>query len=159
MKKSSIVITGLDYQFNKNVASVLCDKLAMFLLDVSDLMEFELAEKDEIILKCGIDYYKAQEKKIFSSLVNYENTVMVIQYDLFAFEDNYESLKSSYSFYLRFDKNTLIKSKNINIVNQIAFEERDKILKSGCNFVVNIDTDNVEDAANKILQQLSEEAL
>lgn len=131
MKKTSVVITGLNNNYNKKVARLLCEKLAMFLLDVADLMEFELAEKDEMIAKCGIDYFKQQEKKMFSSLSQYENTVIVTNYDHFVFDNHFELFPNAYIFYLRFPKDKLT-SKDGGIISLLAFEERDETLKRHC---------------------------
>lgn len=57
MKKSLILITGLLHSFNKEVASLLSSKLDVYHLDIPDLIEYELADKDNIIEKCGIQHF------------------------------------------------------------------------------------------------------
>lgn len=159
MKKSLVIITGLVESFNNSVASVLCEKLAMYFLDFSKLMEYELTEKDEIILKCGVDYFEKLEKRLVKSVANYENSVITINYDLFSHNKNYQHFApASYTFYLRFEKDKLKDNKNVNIINKIAFEERDNDLKNACEFVVTLKSFNPVQATTRILEQLKEVA-
>lgn len=157
MKKLLIIITGMVNEFNNSVASLLCEKLAMYMLDFSKLMEFELADKDEIIAKCGVEYLENLENKLVKSVVKYENTVIVVNYDLLTYKNNYENFMSSgYSFYLRFEKDKIKNNKNVNIINKIAFQERDAVLKNVCEHVLTLKSLNPEHALNRILEQLKE---
>lgn len=159
MKKSLIIITGMVDAFNNSVASFLCEKLAMYFLDFSKLMEFELAEKDEIIAKCGVEYLENLENKLVKSVINYENSVIVINYDLLTYNKNYEHfVTSGYTFYLRFEKDKLKDNKNVNIINKIAFQERDNNLKNICGHVITLKSFNPEQAAKRVLEQLKEVA-
>jgi hypothetical protein len=156
VKKKSVVITGLNNSFNKKVARLLCEKLEMFLLDVADLLEFELAEKDQMIATCGMDYFKQQERKVFSSLADYENTIMVIKYDHFVFDKHFNLFENAYIFYFRFQKHN-ISPTDVEVASLIAFEERDKFLSSLC---ITIDVDQDENkAAEKVIEALKKVAL
>lgn len=158
MNKSLIVITGLVDEFNLKVASLLCEKLAMFLFDVKQMIEFELSEKDDIINKCGLEYYLNLEKKILKTASTYENTIVLLNYDYFSFGNNYKYFeKSAYSFFLHFSKEDIaVYSKKMNAINKIAFDERNEILKNNCNFTINVTNNNIEDIVNKIILQLKE---
>ena len=146
--------------FNREVAGILCESLAMYLLDMTKLMEFELAEKDEIIEKCGLDYFEKLENKVIKSVTSYENTVILINYDLLTYKNNYQHFASNaYSFYLKFEKEKIKENKNVNIINQIAFSERDSILKSICQKTITLKNLNPKQAANRIIEQLKEVAL
>ena len=158
MKKSLIVICGLVDEFNSKVASVLCDKLAMFLLNIQQMMEFELSEKDDIIEKCGLDYYYNLEKKLIKTASTYENTVVLMNYDYYTFGKNYEVFKNTaYTFFLHFDKKELaLYSKKLNVINKLAFEDRNEILKENCDFMIQVTNNNVEETVNNIILQLKE---
>lgn len=160
MENSLIIITGLVDTLNKGVASNLSDKLAMFLLDVNKLIEYGLEQKEEMILKCGVDYYKKQEKKMLKSTKNYENTVASISYDLYAVDNNYKLFNSTaYSFYVRVDKPLLKSFNNVDSVTQIAFEERDKVLSQKCNYVIDVKTNDANQIVGTILNKLKEVTL
>lgn len=160
MEKSLIIITGLNEKFNQRVASILCERLAMYLLDLSKLMEFELADKDDIVSKCGVDYFEKLENKLIKSVSNYENTVALVSYDMLTYKENFKFFsKSAYIFYLRFDNKNIKKDKDVNIINKIAYEERDKVLIKVCPFVVTLKTFNLVNAVEIILEQLKEVAL
>lgn len=141
--------------FNRNVASLLCEKLAMYLLDMSKLMEFELADKDEIIAKCGVEYFEKIENKLMKSVANYENTIVVINYDMLTYKNNYKNFHDyAHTFYLRFEKDKIKNNKNVNIINKIAFEQRDNALKNICQHVLTLKTLNPEQASGRIIEQL-----
>ena len=146
-------------EFNNSVASILCEKLAMHMLNFSKLMEFELADKDEIITKCGVEYFENLENKLIKSVVSYENSVIVINYDLLTYNNNHQHFApSAYTFYLRFEKDKIKNNKNVNIINKIAFQERDKTFKNICERVITLKSLNPEQATKRILEQLKEVA-
>jgi shikimate kinase len=139
------------------VTKILSEKLDMFLLDLKELIAFELADRENIIEKCGLDYFLNLEKKTIQSAASFENTIIVSNYDLFTYRQNYVFFKPvSISFYLRFSKNNLKEENEVDSLNIMAFEARDKSLKENCNFTINLTNTNEEKAALKIIAKLKE---
>ena len=58
--------------------------------------------------------------------------------------------------YLRFSKNNLKEENEVDSLNIMAFEARDKSLKENCNFTINLTNTNEEKAALKIIAKLKE---
>lgn len=129
----------------------------MFFLDVDELLEYELAEKDEIILKCGEEHYKQLEQKTIKSASTFENTVAVINYDMFCADGNYKFfLKTAYIFYIELPKQYFENHADENIINKIAYEDRSKKLESICNFKISLKGKHHNKAVNQIIKYLKE---
>lgn len=156
MEKSLILITGLLRNFNKEVASLLSDKLDIYHLDIPDLIEYELADRDNIIEKCGIEYLNKLEKNAVTSALSYENTVLSFDFETFV---NYSEIcsKNTISFYLCFSKDYVEDKKNMfNTINRIAYIDRDNFLKQKCEYVIFLNKKNKTTAVNEIIKKLKE---
>ncbi len=159
MSKSLIVITGLMEKFNGVVATLICEKLGMYFLDVSQLYEFEIAQKDEVILKCGIDYLKKLESKLIDSVTGYENTVVLMSYDLYVSNGNYKKFSpKAYTFYIKFPK-SFFEQENSNIINKIAYIDRDKFLTDNCECIISLRGRHHNKALKEIIKYLKDVAI
>lgn len=159
MKKSLILISGLLGKFNKEVGFLLSDLLDMYYLDVNSLIEYELADKNNIIDKCGIEYFNNLESKVIEKAFSYENTIITLDYDMLANHGkNY--LDRVISFYLAFSKQYIQNKNNkVNVVDRMAFPDRDKLLSKLCNYKLNLNKRNKNIAVNEIIKTLKEEIL
>ena len=86
----NILLVCLDKQFSREIAQLLCEKLGKFYLDCEDLLEYELANKDDILKNCGLEYLEKLEHKFIFGILDYENTIMAISYDLYIKNKNFE---------------------------------------------------------------------
>lgn len=136
LMNDSIILISLNKLLARSIAQKLCSKTGKFYLDCESLMEYELSNKDEIIKNCGVDYLAKQEEKFIIGLNEYENTVIVIDYDLFVANNNYNKFQNILSFYLQISKELIENNKSVNIIDKISYIDRDKVLKNKCNIII-----------------------
>ena len=133
----TILLICLDKQYAREIAEKLCEKTGQFYLDCQDLLAYELSNREEIITNCGIEYLKKQQHKLIKNLLDYENTVIVIDYDFYLEDENYKILNPQIASYYLFLDKSIIETKETNIISQIAFEQRDSDLRNICKKVIN----------------------
>lgn len=158
--KSNILLVGLDYNFIKNVAGELANKLDMFFLDVNDLIEYNLIDAKNVRVKCGVEYFEKVEKKIALSVAEYENTVINFPYSLFL-NANFSSIlaKRALIIFIKMDKETLVKENFKNNKNSLSLEiltcdELNKLLSEKTDIVVENSTLNTKICIDDIIEKL-----
>ena len=119
------------------MAKKLSDLLGMYFLDILDYIEYDLANKEEMINTCGLDYYLKQEEKIVSSSFTFENMVLNIRYNqMYAYLRNYKIPEHNILIYLQTDEKNISKrvlkdesSLNADTIgNILTFEKVDRIV-------------------------------
>ena len=137
----NVFIIGCINEDLKIIGQELSNKLDYYYLNLENLIDYSLVNKLEMERVCGLDYLKNEEKKLVFSLNSYERTVVSISYETFT--NNLEAISSSNLLvYLRQTKGKFIKrvenlkksgieNENLNnyVLDEIVFDERDKILK------------------------------
>ena len=151
----NIIIIGIDYKYNLNIAQLLLENVDMYFLDVEELVNYSLFSKSEMLKKCGIEYLIEQETSVVKSCADYENTIMCMPYSYFFRNNMYTNfLENSYIIYLHFSKEALLKKKNLSKTfntDMIVFEERDENLNKVCNKRINVSNKKNETIINEIL--------
>ncbi len=146
----NMVIISLDEKFTKNVAKTLADMLDMYFADCKELIAYELINPEEILQKCGFEYFKKREKGVVSNCADYENTVISVSYELF--KEYSELFKNSYNVYLELPKLKLKEPPN-----KIAYQSRDEFLKNNSDMTLSFDRKAVLSAAKQIVCRLGDE--
>ncbi len=145
----NIVIVSLDDKFNKNVSSLLADKLEMFFADTKELIEYDLINPKDVLQKCGIEYFKKREKKVVENISLYEGTIISIPFDLF--KDYFYLFEKSIIIYLE-----LPEGKISNSINHIAYQNRNEYLVKHCDIKINLEKKLKLQTVNKIIEKLGE---
>lgn len=162
---NNIVIIGFDYKKIKCLAKKLSDILGMYFLDIYDYIQYDIANKEEMIKTCGIEYYMHQEGKIVSNSFTFENMILNIRYNQFyQYKKNKDMPQHNIVIYLQTDEKNI--SKRIlnqndyfdadSIGNLLTFENRDKFLETNSNIIIKYNTFNEKNIINKILTKLNE---
>ena len=60
--KNKIIIVGLNYSYDKCLASNLADESGAFFLDVEDYISYSLFDRTAMKEKCGTEYLYKQEQ-------------------------------------------------------------------------------------------------
>lgn len=159
----------------KKFSLSLSEKLGYYYLNIEDLVDYSLFDKEKMVDICGINYMKKEEKKIINSINSYEKTIASMNYETFS--NNVENInKNNKIIYLNIHKiqleeelNKLEESvkkqksvsskKSIMISNfkkaLIVFEERDKFIRKNCDIEVKYDISNIEEAVNSIYKTIN----
>lgn len=161
--ETKIIVIGLNYNFNKNLAKAIADNLNWYFLDIVDAVNYNLQDRYKMAEKCGIEYMQKQENSVIRSLVDYEKTVINFSFNYFYRADMYKLfLNNSHIVYVRFSEQTLqtISDKREEddkyTIDLISFCDRDKILKKICNLTISGTNKNTLNLAKQIILKFGE---
>lgn len=157
--KSNILIVGLIDEFNKNIAYEVSNRLGVYFLDIKDLIEYEITDRQNMIDLCGIEYLEKQEYKIINSVTGFENTIITISNEIFTKWDAYNIFNDScIILYLRLSENEINEYFTANgnkfNLNQIVFKDRDDYLTSNSKITINVKINSPEKAIKDIIKQI-----
>lgn len=157
--KSNILIVGLVDEFNKNIAYEVSNRLGVYFLDIKDLIEYEITDRQNMIDLCGIEYLEKQEYKIIQSVTGFENTIITISNDIFTKWEAYNIFKDScIILYLRLEENEIneyfTKAGNKFNLNQIVFKDRDEFLSDHSQITINAKINSEEKTIKDIIKQV-----
>lgn len=143
--KPNLVVVGFEYEFNKKLCIYLADKLDMFFVDVKELIEYDLVNSKEALLRCGKEYIEKEERKTVRNVSEYENTVVNIPYDLFV---------NNRDFFKNNNINIFIKPFKVDDIDMLVMEDRIALLKNDCKIFIENSENSVESCYNKIITKL-----
>ena len=159
--KKNITIISLASSFKKHIAKKLADELEMIFADVNELMEYNLIN-DEMLAVAGQEYYDKNERKTLQTIASYENTILTVDFSTLNKSNNIDILKqNSLIIYLalnfedlqNINKNELDKSQ-IKL-NDIAFKDRNLLLKNYADIIVDVDSLDLSKVIEKILAEIT----
>lgn len=146
--KSNITLIALNSEFKNKIATQLAERLGMFLVNINDIIKYDLLNIKEVISLAGLEYYNKIESKTVKAISSYENSLITLELDTFFNNDNYKFLKTSSLFiYIRLNfedyKDLLDLDKSLDkhfekILNKKNYKERDSIMISLSDIVVNV---------------------
>lgn len=146
-KVENIVLVSLADKFCKGVAVSLASKLDMYNLDAKDMVVYDLINPKEVLEKCGIEYLKKRERGVISSMSEFQNAVISINFDLF--KDNFDLFEKSCVCYLflphDFAEGT---------INEIDYKFRHQFLTEKSDKIVFLDSKLKKNAVAGIIAQL-----
>ena len=145
----NIMIVSLNYNFSKNVSEELANKMDMLFADCYDLIVYDLMSPKEVLEKCGIEYFKKRERAVLNQCVDYYNTVLTMNYELF--RENYEIFDKSLIIYLLLPEDKVDK-----ITNKIVYENRNTFFCSHCDSIIEMEDCQVASAVSKIINKMGE---
>ena len=141
----NLVIIGFDNQFISRLGKYVADRLDMLYADVLELIEYNLVNSKEALLRCGREYIEKEERKTISAVSEYENAVISIPYDIFINNSKYVS-KDSFI--------VCVISNNISSVDKIALAERCEVLKSLTDDIIHNQDGKLDTCFNQIVNSL-----
>ena len=143
--KPNLVVVGFEYEFNKKLCIYLANKLDMFFVDVKELIEYDLVNSKEALLRCGKEYIEKEERKTVRNVSEYENTVVNIPYDLFV---------NNRDFFKNNNINIFIKPFKVDDIDMLVMEDRIALLKNDYKIFIENSENSVESCYNKIITKL-----
>lgn len=164
--KSNILLVSLDYDFTKAVAIKLANYFDMHYLDIKDLIEYSLMDRENMKLKCGLEYVEKEEQKILNSVRDYENSVINFPYSLYMKNNNNLYLSdNAITIFIKINENLLY---NLNskkeigkqlTVELITQNELSEMLEKKTECCVSIKTIDEIECVNNIIEKLKETLL
>ena len=166
----NVFIIGFINEDLEKIGQELANKLDYYYLNLENLIDYSLGNKLEVEKKCGIEYLNKEQKKLVYSSNSYERTIVSISYETFI--NNLDAISSSnVLIYVRQTKMQFLKriqhlqksgieNENLNnyLLTEIAFEERDKLMKKNCNFAIKYDISKLNDLIQNIENYLLEQS-
>lgn len=144
MSKSSICLIGLSSHFVDKYALELSKKLDMYYANASEIIQFELFDKNRMEEVCGKEYLEKKESSILRRICTYENTVINVEYQLLNNDVNYKFAKENcLIIYLKVNLDRYKKeilddnlSDSAKMLNLELFKDRDFICEKKADVVV-----------------------
>lgn len=140
--KKNITIICLSNEYKKNIAKQLALELDMFYADINDIMEYNLINS-EMLEKAGQQYYDENEAKTIKTVSGYDDTILTLNLSTLN-KSNYLDIiqQNSLIIYIRLDFETFMNlnkaenSKALVKINEIAFDDRDKLISSFADIII-----------------------
>lgn len=145
----NILIISLDEKFTKDVSSHLASELEMFSVDCKEFVEYDLINPKDVLDKCGLEYLRKRERGALSSVCEYHNTVISINYDLF--KRNFDLFEYSLIVYLKLDDKFLG-----DIINTIEEKNYNEFLLMQADIQLEVNEKDEEEVKNNLLNLLGE---
>ena len=161
--KENIVIVGMNYEYNIEIAQMISSLTDLYFLDVKQFVDYQLFDKKNMEQICGIEYMQKQENKAIQSCVEYENTVMTIPIEYFLRKNQYENFSKFCVVYISFSKDKISKlyktNKDMSMLfsTLITFEEKDEQLQKIANLTINVKNKGKNNIMKEILHFVERE--
>ena len=158
--RSNVLVVGLDNQFVKKIAYELSKKVDMFFLDINDLIEYRISNKESMQALCGIEYYERELRKVVCSALEFENTIINFPYAYVLNMEYFNVIKNSKIIFLNISKQKLeCLNRKKNTSNKLttellAYEELVEVLQKRSSEIVDVNKCNVEELVNKLQEVL-----
>ena len=164
MSKTNLCIVGLSKQFTDNICKQLSVKMDMFYANIEEIFAYDLMNIAEIEEICGIDYLQKEQKSIISRVCSYDNTLINIDYTLLNDSDILKMIKDNcLLIYIALDSNRYFIEQNNELIssNQISinvdvFDDRDLLIRSISDLVVDCLKMNIDGVIDAVIRQILE---
>lgn len=157
MPKLNICIVGLAKDLTDEVCSKLSTELELYYANVQKILEFELFDYENIEKICGSEYLAREEKSVVRRLCTYEDTLINLNYFILNDDDVLKFIKDHclliylHMTYNRFvEENKYSANDNRKTLENLLFEDRDKICSMEADIVVDCKEDNVDEIYKKV---------
>lgn len=158
--RSNVLVVGLLDNYNKQIAHEISNQLGIYFLDIDDMIEYEIADRQQMIDLCGIEYLENQEFKLVRSVANYQDTVINVSSDLFMRERYYDIFENNcHIIYIAFDEAQLKeyekgRKERSYRINKIAYSDRVSYLQAHCDYQLEGDKNNPYEIVKNIIKYL-----
>ena len=150
-KIQNIVLISLDSCFVKNVSQILASMLDVHFADCKELVEYDLIDSGTILKNCGIDYLKEREGDALKRALDFENTILSCDYDLF--KNNKRLFSKNLVCYLKLPQKDIGEK---DVINQLAFLSHDEFLEKKCDKVCTLKGKSAKKDVKKTIEELEE---
>jgi len=162
--KTNICVYGLTEDYVKKIAKRVSNKFEMFFADVDALIEFDLINTQMVEEVCGKEYLEKLERKKVKNTATFENTLLSLRFSLINDELNRKVLdENCLMVYIKLNQESYEKKlskgkkeKLNRILSLAVFEERNRLLESYADVVVECSGLNVYGATNKVIDKIYE---
>ena len=160
--KTNICVYGLTEDYVKKIAKRVSNKFEMFFADVDALIEFDLINTQMVEEVCGKEYLEKLERKKVKNTATFENTLLSLKFSLINDEMNRKVLdENCLMVYIKLNEESFekklsksSKEKLNRILSMAVFKERDKLLESYADIVVDCSDLTVYSATAKVQDKI-----
>ena len=157
--EKNILIVGLVDEFLDKISSTLAFNLNKYYLNIDELINYYISEKQKMLELCGVEYFEEQERKVITSLKDYENTLMFAKFSTFSsYIDTFK--ENCIIIYVQINMKSIKKNKKDKFatenLNFLVFQERETFLKNNCNNVIKCDINNLDESLKLLEDYLTQ---
>ena len=128
-----ITLVSLFPKQTAEIADEVCDILNKFLLVASDLVDYEISDKTEMENTCGKDYLDKCINKVLSSITDYENAIVAMDYNLLFRPKILERFKEKTNIvFIKLDKDY----EQLLAKDYATFEDREKRICNNSKLII-----------------------
>ena len=148
--KKNVLLLALSGNYSRYIGQKTANFFDLFYVDLNDILEYNLINQQMLDI-AGKEYFESEKSKVIKSVMEYENSLVVGNIELFLQNNNIQKFKKDFAIiYLYLDKQTLedFDKDYSNKRNYIAFEEEDKICKIYCDKKIDVKSTETKDFEN-----------
>lgn len=162
MLKANICLIGLSDAFVDKCALDLSKKLDMFYANASEIIQFELFDKNKMEEVCGKDYLEEKESSILRRICTYDNTIINVEYHLLNNDANYKFVSDNcLIIYLKLNLNRYKQeilndnlSESAMLLNFDLFKDRDFVCEKKADLIVDCLSLKDDELISEILKKI-----
>ncbi len=152
----NILIVCADKSLRKDLSRALASELKCLYLDVDELLDFEILNRQEIRLSEASKALNQMELDTLKRVAEFKNCVITISNQLFVSNDNFECITDVVKVYVELSKSYLVSKaskKDIHKLEQelCVYDEINNLIKSNCDFCINKDIKTIEQMCQEII--------
>ena len=138
MSKKNVLVLSLSNNFSRFVSKQIADSLELFYVDLNDMLEYNMVN-EQMLETAGRKYFDKQMQKTIKSVLDYENSLVMGDIELFLNNNNLLYFKKDFLIVYMFVKEDELEEfeKNYEFKRSLyAFDEEDEICKMFANVVI-----------------------
>ncbi|MBQ7797929.1 MAG: hypothetical protein IJ371_02270 [Clostridia bacterium] len=155
----NILIVCADKELRKDVSRHLGRELKYLYVDVDDILDYELLNKQDVALTKTAEVLEALEQKSINRALELKNCVITISRDLFVSNDNFKLFNDLVKVFVVLSKAHFVarvKSEDkYRLEQELAiYDNINKLITMHCNFSITKEIKSVEEISNEIIKEL-----
>jgi len=155
----NILIVCADKNLRKEISKTLATELKFLYVDVDEILDFEILNKqDTTIIEAG-DVMKNLETKSIDRALKFKDCVITCSRDLFVANDNFKKFDKHNKIFVKLSKAYFVarfNSKDRNRLEQelLMFDSVNKLVEVNCNFAIEREAKTIEQIKDDIINIL-----
>ena len=153
----NILIVCADKDLRKDLSKSLASKLKCLYLDIDELVDIEILNRQDVKLSEAQDFMHEIEFKSINRAMAFENCITTISHSMYVGNDNFKLFNNVYKIYVKLSKSYFIaKSSQVDKLEQelCLFEQIDKLITNNSDIVVEKEAKSISQLCVEIISNI-----